>query len=499
MLHYTAVESEAELPFAGLQALLGPLVVHLSEIPEPQARALSAALALEASANVNRLAVYAGALSLLGVASERVPLLVVVDDAHWLDRPSAEALTFAARRLTAESLALLFAVREGEGIDLGVALPTIELEPLEVAASMELLHERFGSTIAAKVARHLAEATGGNPLALLEVAALLDEGERVGRQPLPDHLPASESVERTVRRALRNLPPEARRALLVAAASDSPTTGDLAALEPAEEAGLVRIHAGSVAFRHPLVRSAVYHAASADERRAAHRTLADALTGEEDVRPARVAARSGRRRAGRDGRRGSRSRRLPLCRARRSSVGLASTRARSRAQRGRRCVRPPAPRRRARCGARRRPRARGAACRAGLEACPRPGFASRCQGPRLASKRLARPGRRRLRLRDRGRAPRSAPPRTGGTPALREQQCSVAQARPRACAATGAEECRARSGGRRPAGRGPLGTMDGGRRDGQPLEPRLHPDAPRTANRSGGGGPRPPPGSRPSR
>src|SRR6476661_6417730 len=282
VLHYTAVESEAELPFAGLQALFGRLVVHLPEIPEPQARALGGALALEASANVNRLAVYAGALSLLGMASERVPLLVVVDDAHWLDRPSAESLTFAARRLTAESLALLFAVREGEGIDLGVALPTIELQPLEVAASMELLHERFGSTIAAKVARHLAEATRGNPLALLEVAALLDEGERVGREPLPDHLPASESVERTVRRVLRSLPPESRRALLVAAASDSATGGDLAALEAAEDAGLVRIHAGSVAFRHPLVRSAVYHAASADERRAAHRTLADSLTREED-------------------------------------------------------------------------------------------------------------------------------------------------------------------------------------------------------------------------
>jgi DNA-binding CsgD family transcriptional regulator len=283
VLHYTAVESEAELPFAGLQALLGRLLVRLPEIPEPQARALSGALALEASANVNRLAVYAGALSLFGVAADGVPLLVVVDDAHWLDRPSAEALTFAARRLTAESLALLFAVRQGEGTDLGVALPTIELEPLEVEASMELLHERFGSTIATEVARHLAEATGGNPLALLEVAPLLSEGERVGREPVPDHLPASESVDRTVRRALRSLPPATRRALLAAAASDSPTGGDLAALEPAEDAGLVRIHAGSVAFRHPLVRSAVYHAASADERRAAHRTLAEALSGEEDA------------------------------------------------------------------------------------------------------------------------------------------------------------------------------------------------------------------------
>jgi DNA-binding CsgD family transcriptional regulator len=282
VLYYTAVESEAELPFAGLQALLGGQLVSLPEIPEPQARALRAALALESIPATNRLAVYAGALSLLGVAAERVPLLVVVDDAHWLDRPSAEALTFVARRLTAESLALLLAVREGEGADLGVALPTIEVEPLEVATALELLHERFGSAIAEKVARHLAEATGGNPLALLEVAALLDEGERAGREALPDYLPASESVERTVRRALRNLPPEARRALLVAAASDSPTGGDLAALESAEDAGLVRIHAGSVAFRHPLVRSAVYHAASADERRAAHRTLAEALTGEED-------------------------------------------------------------------------------------------------------------------------------------------------------------------------------------------------------------------------
>src|SRR4029453_18661594 len=105
VLHYTAVESEAELPFAGLQALLGPLLGRLPEIPEPQARSLRAALALESIAKANRLAVYAGALSLFGVAAERVPLLVVVDDAHWLDRPSAEALTFAARRLTAESLA----------------------------------------------------------------------------------------------------------------------------------------------------------------------------------------------------------------------------------------------------------------------------------------------------------------------------------------------------------------------------------------------------------
>ena len=499
VLHYTAVESEAELPFAGLQALLGRLLVHLPEIPEPQARALRAALALEASANVNRLAVYAGALSLLGVAAERVPLLVVVDDAHWLDRPSAEALTFAARRLTAESLALLFAVREGEGIDLGVALPTIELEPLEVAASMELLHERFGSTIAAKVARHLAEATGGNPLALLEVAALLDEGERVGREPLPDHLPASESVERTVRRALRSLPPEARRALLVAAASDSPTAGDLAALEPAEEAGLVRIHAGSVAFRHPLVRSAVYHAASADERRAAHRTLADALTGEEDSdrRAWHLAAAA----EGPD-----------------ESVAAALEAAASRfAERGGQASASRALERAAElsedddaCARRLHAAGRAAEHAGDLERAAvlaeRALTRGRDPGVRAAARVLAWQANDwrgladdDVELRDGGRAPRSVPPRTGGTPALREQQCSVAEARPRACAATGAEECRDHPGERRPAGRGSLGTMDGGRRGRQPLESRLHPVAPRTANRSGRGGPRSPPGSQISR
>ena len=139
------------------------------------------------------------------------------------------------------------------------------------------------STIAAKVAHHLAEATGGNPLALLEVAALLDEENASGASPFritcppprassaPCGAPFEPRLQTRVAHCSSPQPPIRRR------------TGDLAALEPAEDAGLVRIHAGSVAFRHPLVRSAVYHAASADERRAAHRTLADALTGAEDV------------------------------------------------------------------------------------------------------------------------------------------------------------------------------------------------------------------------
>ena len=405
---------------------------------------------------------YAGALSLFGVAGERVPLLVVVDDAHWLDRPSVEALTFAAIRLTAESLALLFAVRAGQGTDLGVALPELELEPLEVAASMELLHERFGSTIDPKVAHHLAEATDGNPLALLEVAALLDEGERVGREPLPDHLPASESVERTVRRALRSLPPEARRELLVAAASDSPTVGDLAALEPAEEPPRwIPMQAPSVAFRHPLVRSAVYHAASADERRAAHRALADALTGRRGCRPARLAPRSGRRRARRVDRRGSRSCRLALCRTRRSSVDFASTRARSRAQRRRRRARPPASGRRT---SRLNGRATWSALRC-LPSGPEPARATEVCVP--ADRALALQANEwrgvtfmtRLRSRAKPESLARLEPVRASLLLAMSSHAAWRSTRPRACAATGAEKCRDLAFGRRHlAGRGPLGS-----------------------------------------
>ena len=490
VLHYTAVESEAELPFAGLQALLGPLLVRLPEIPEPQARALRAALALESIAETNRLAVYAGALSLFGVAAEQVPLLVVVDDAHWLDRPSAEALTFAARRLTAESLALLFAVREGEGTDLGVALPTIELEPLEAAASMELLHERFGSTIAAKVARHLAEATGGNPLALLEVAPLLDEGERAGREPLPDHLPASESVERTVRRALRSLPPETRRALLAAAASDSTTGGDLAALEPAEDAGLVRIHAGSVAFRHPLVRSAVYHAASADERRAAHRTLADALTGEEDAdrRAWHLAAAA----EGPD-----------------ESVAAALEAAASRfAERGGQASASRALERAAELSedddaCARRLHAAGRAAEHGGDLERAAVLAERAltrvrdPGVRAAARVLAWQANdwRGLAYDDvelETEAERLAPfhPARAALMLYVSSNAACAEARPRACAATGAEERRDHPGERRRQAEGSWEPWMAERRGRQPLASRLHPVAPRTANRSGRGGPR---------
>ena len=156
ILHVTALESEADLPFAGLDALLRPLLPRLETIPEAQARALGTALALEPREHVDKLAVYAGALGLLAEGAEYGPVLAVVDDAHWLDRPSADALAFVARRLQAESLGLLFAVREGEGADFGTGLPELTIRPLSLQASLALLDQRFGAEIAPAVAHLLA-------------------------------------------------------------------------------------------------------------------------------------------------------------------------------------------------------------------------------------------------------------------------------------------------------------------------------------------------------
>jgi len=287
------VESEAELPFAALHALLAAKLDLIELIPEPQARALRAALALGPAADADRLAAYAGTLSLLAEAAERRPLLVAVDDAQWLDRASAEALLFAARRLATEEIVFLFAARDEEGarFDAG-GVPELAVAGLATDAALALLQAR-APALAPAVARLLVTETSGNPLALLELPALLDEAQLTGRQPIERPLPIGSRIGHAFLHRLRPLPEETRRALLVAAAGAGAalkTVVDAAArlgcgpgaLEPAEAAGLVQLAAGSLAFRHPLVRSAVYHAAAPAERRAAHRALAEALAGAGD-------------------------------------------------------------------------------------------------------------------------------------------------------------------------------------------------------------------------
>jgi DNA-binding CsgD family transcriptional regulator len=283
-LQVCGVESEADLPYAGLHALLRPVLGQIDSIPSTQARALKTALALEEGGEADRLAAYAGTLSLLAEAAEPSPLLVCIDDAHWLDRSTLEALVFAARRLAGESVAFLLATRDLEWVlALVEGLPGLELHGIDRDASLELLRERWGASLTADVAERIAAGADGNPLALLDIPALLSERERAGLDPLRDPLPVSTRIERSVQGALATMSADAKASLLLAAAGDGRLGVTTGGLEPAVEAGIVSVRDGAVTFRHPLVRAALYHAATDDERRAAHLALAGLLTGESEA------------------------------------------------------------------------------------------------------------------------------------------------------------------------------------------------------------------------
>ncbi|MEA2428358.1 MAG: hypothetical protein QOF37_1986 [Thermoleophilaceae bacterium] len=283
VLRARGVESEAEVPFAGLAELLRPALAAIDRIPAPQAAALAGALALGPATAGDRFAIGAATLSLLSSYADDTPLVLLVDDAHLLDGSSAEALLFAARRLVADPIALVLTVREGEPSLLdGADLRVLHVGGLDRAHAAELLG---GAGVGAEAAARLYDATAGNPLALLELAS---EADRLGTWPGNGPVPLSTSITKAFAGRFERLPEPSRRVLLLAAASDS---GDLAVLAragsslgldvshlaAAEEAGLVRLDAGEVEFRHPLARSAVYADASAQDRRDAHAALARAL------------------------------------------------------------------------------------------------------------------------------------------------------------------------------------------------------------------------------
>jgi DNA-binding CsgD family transcriptional regulator len=300
VLRAGGVESEAELPFAALHQLLRPVLGLVGRLPPRQAAALGGALGLDAPPEdreseelkgSDRFLVSAALLSLLGEAAGDRPVLCLVDEAQWLDRPSAEALTFAARRLEAEGVVCLLAARDGDPRDFPApGLPELRLNGLGLEPAAALL-AGAGVDLPAEVVGRLVERTGGNPLALLELPRSLAPDQLAGRAPLEDVLPLTTRLERTFGERVRRLPEEARRLLLVAAAEP---TGDpavvlraggrlgvgAAALDQAETAGLVRTAGGRLRFRHPLVRSAAYQTATLTARQAAHRALAEVLTGE---------------------------------------------------------------------------------------------------------------------------------------------------------------------------------------------------------------------------
>ena len=286
VLRARGIETESDIPFAGLAELVTPLLERLDDIPEVQARALRGALALGPATPHDRFTVPAGLLSLLAVAAEEQPVLVAIDDAQWLDEASLEAFLFAGRRLEAEGVAMLGSLRDGTAVA-GMDVPWLErlaVGPLGAGESRELLE---AERLAPSVADRLVSTAAGNPLALLEIPRLLSDGQRAGREPLEEPLRPGTGVERAFRRALDALDDDARRALLLAATAH---TGRLEVIEPAlrecglaldhlgaaEAARLITVDEGEVDFRHPLLRSTAYHAASAAERRAAHAALAAA-------------------------------------------------------------------------------------------------------------------------------------------------------------------------------------------------------------------------------
>lgn len=288
ILSARGVESESELPFAALHQLLRPALGQLERLPPPQAAALRVALGLEDAPADERFLVFAACLSLLSELAERRPVLCLVDDAHWLDTASADGFLFVARRLEAEGIVMLFAAREGDVRAFDAAdIPSLMLEGLNAEAAKTLL-SRVAGKAAPTVRDRLIRQAHGNALALVELPSALNESQLAGDELLPEALPLTHQLERIFLERVRRLPDEAQRTLLLAAADDAEDASLVTRaakvlgvgahpLNIAEQAGLVRVHGNRIEFRHPLVRSAVYGAATSSERRDAHRTLAEAL------------------------------------------------------------------------------------------------------------------------------------------------------------------------------------------------------------------------------
>ncbi|MDV3130227.1 AAA family ATPase [Mycobacterium sp. 21AC1] len=291
-LHVIAVsgaESELELAYAGLQQLCAPLLGHIDRLPNPQKNALRVALGLRDGAAPDRLLVGLAVLSLLSDAAAERPTLCLIDDAQWVDRASLQALAFAGRRLAADPVVMVFAAR-GTQTDPGLAaLPELHLRGLADADARALLSAMMPTRLDEIVRDNILAEAGGNPLALLELNSALPPARLAGGYGLAAANPLAARIEQTYGRRLRELPPQTRMLLLLAAAEP---TGEPAWLwaaatrlgvgadagVPAEESGLVTVDT-RLRFRHPLVRSAIYRSASPSERRRAHAALAEVISG----------------------------------------------------------------------------------------------------------------------------------------------------------------------------------------------------------------------------
>ena len=281
------VESEMELPFAGLHQLCAPMLDLSQRLPPPQREALAVAFGLEFGGPPDRFLVGAAVLNLLAEASDRTPLLCVIDDAQWLDQASAQALSFVGRRLLAERIGVVFGVRDPAPAPEWRGFPELVVGGLTDQHARVLLESVVPGRLDEHVRDRVVSETRGNPLALLELPRGLSAAELAGGFERPDARPLASQIERSFAQRVESLSPETRRLLLTAAAEP---VGDVSLLlraltalgvpvsagASAEVAGLIEFGA-RVRFRHPLVRSAAYRAATSGERREVHQALAEAI------------------------------------------------------------------------------------------------------------------------------------------------------------------------------------------------------------------------------
>jgi DNA-binding CsgD family transcriptional regulator len=300
VLPVTGRESESKLAFAGLHQLLRPVLSRAADLPGRQAQALLWALGLAADlVSPDRLLTGVAVLNLLSDLSARCPVLVVADDAHWLDRSSIDVLAFAASRLDTERVVLLLGAR-GEvppsGFDRG--FPELRLEPLS-AADAGLLLDGLPRPPRGRARQQVIAQAGGNPMALIELAKVIVDDPTASRRWAAEPLPLTDRMSAVITSRFAALPEQARAALLLAAVADGPDLStaashgagpDARALAPAEQLGLVKVDRTGLQFSDPLVRSAIYHSAPFAQRAAAHRQLAEALHDQPDRRAWHLAA-----------------------------------------------------------------------------------------------------------------------------------------------------------------------------------------------------------------
>jgi predicted ATPase len=292
----TGVQSEANLPFAGLHQLLRPVLAHADRLPPLQRNAVMAAFGMTDAAAPDLFLIALAALELLGEAAAHSPVVLIVEDAHWLDQSTADALAFIGRRVESDPIILLTAIREGYKSSLG-GLSELHVEGLADRAARELLEAHYPELATAVRERVLDEAAG-NPLALLELPLAL--GFRVGDEEgsLPTPLPLTSRLEEAFASRAAELPGATQSVLRIAAFDERGVLAEVMraaeiadgvapsveALVPAVDAQLIVVDGSALRFRHPLVRSAIQEAASVAERHAAHAALAEVLAYDPDRR-----------------------------------------------------------------------------------------------------------------------------------------------------------------------------------------------------------------------